>query len=312
MRFLDEFAFKGMKVIVQMDSDMRGHSGKELPDGATGTLVERKVFQRHSSRYGIDRYFKEPGLYEQLGTWIVKMDDPSFGDIKLDGQPTGLRLGTSYFRVHPDHFVEYENRKQQFSELTDFHEQNIVLNGLKKIGELPESKAWELDEIVFNDEHIRYRDDEHKLRYVVSSIDYQEDNLYSVMALDENGEHHFGTNVRESQILGIKRGNVWKMENGVPLEFSSLEEEGGFYRGIGRAREMKNPKLGIYRWSLEDFLEAVKDDVVDCMTNGFAPFSNQRRISAYRYLDRDIGERLRQATIAGFNIDLADNDGPKL
>lgn len=307
MSFLNQCAFQGMKVVMKMDKETRYWGRKGPPDGATGALFKRFRYIEYRDRFGIDRYFSEPGIYERDGGWSVVMDDPSLGDV-VDGFQTPMVSAGYDFEVHADSLDEYNRRCEELwhepvnrlKTISSF-DQEAILDNRVRLGDLPETRAWLLDTLIPVD---GVRDEDRDLRFVVTRINYHSDVLYyDVTAYNEEGRSCFSTGFRDEDIKEVVRGNVWKLEHGEPLVFADLQEEASFAKGLGKAREVRNPKSGLYSWTLEEFLAAIKADIVDCMTNGIMPFTTTRRINAYRYEDRDLGERLRQATIKGFDLD---------
>ena len=115
--------------------------------------------------------------------------------------------------------------------------------------------------------------------------------------------------VRPTNLKLVSRGNVWKYYHNEPLEFADLREEAEFYHNIGRTKEVRNPKDDLYHW--DDYagkvsepveaLQAIKDGLGDSMNVGslFGLMSSPR-ITVYKFLDREVGERVRKATLEGF------------
>jgi hypothetical protein len=306
MSFLNQCAFVGMKVVMKMDEEARNLGRKGPPDGSTGELVKRVRYTEYRENYGIDRYFSEPGIYERDGSWFVLMDDRTLGEV-VDGLQTPLVMAGYDFEVHADSLDEYNRRCEELwhepvnrlKTISSFDQESILDNRVR-IGDLPETQAWILDTIIPVD---GLRDEDKDLRFVVTRINYHSEVLcYDVTAYNEEGRSCFSTFFRDEHIKEIVRGNLWKLENGEPLTFQSIQDEATFAKGLGKAREVRNPKSGRYSWTLDEFLAAIKADLVDCMTNGVLPFATKPRISAYRYEDRDLGERLRQETIKGFDL----------
>ena len=306
MSFLNQCAFEGMKVVMKMDKEARYWGRKGPPDGSTGTLFKRMRYVEYRERFGNDRYFSEPGIFERDGSWYVVMDDPSLGDV-IDGFESPLVLAGYDFEVHESSLAEYNRRCDELwhepvnrlKTISSF-DQEAILDNRVRVGDLPETRAWVLDTLIPAD---GVWDEDKDLRFVVTRINYHANLLYyDVTAYNEQGRSQFSTSLRDENIKDIIRGNLWKLEHNQPLVFADINEEGTFAKGLGKFREIPNPKSGLYSWSLEEFLAAVKADLVDCMTNDFVPFTTHRSISAYRCTDRDLGERLRQETIKGFDV----------
>lgn len=310
MSFLENVAFEGMKVIMKMDKESRGWGRQGPPNGTVGVLISRKRIQQYSENFGHDMYFREPGIYEMDGPWLVKMDKPYPGNLEYQGILTDIYVGTGDFEVHPDDLKAYTKRADDLwydpvirNKTISWSEQEVILQNKIKVSDLPETKCWLLDTVILKEDR-GYGDEEYK--FVVSNIDRYYDideQSYTITAYNDKGNSCFSTSVRDSGIKEIIRGNVWKYYHNEKLVFENLSEEAAFFKGMGQARDIRNPKDNLYSWTLEEFLEAVKNDLVDCMSNDFIPLTDKRSINAYRYTDRNLGERLRQATIKGFNLE---------
>lgn len=322
MSFFDYCAYKGMKVVMKMDKEARSWGRKGPPDGATGTLLQRIRHLEYRQHFGLDRVFSEPGVFERDGTWIVLMDNPEHGEVirpgelfRMTGSEESLQspifVGSSDFDVHPDDQAEYDRRFQEFwhkpvnqeKTISSFDQQR-KLDNCVRIGDLPLTNAFQLDTITFKD---GLRDEDKDLTFVVRSINYSSpsdgnDVTYNLDAVDADGRSIFSTMIGNDPIKAIHRGNLWKHLHDQPVDFKDIGEEADFARGLGGAVNIPNPASGLYSWTLDEFLDAVQNDVADCMTNGFIPFTDRRAISVYRYKDRDLGERLRQTTMGGFAV----------
>lgn len=100
----------------------------------------------------------------------------------------------------------------------------------------------------------------------------------------------------------IRRGNHWLHEHGEPTSFNSLEDEIQFEQELHRVIQLRNPKRGDYRWELNDVLTAIKNDEADAVSTSGSWFGNSPFPTAHRFINRDVGERVRQKTLAGFKI----------
>jgi len=73
----------------------------------------------------------------------------------------------------------------------------------------------------------------------------------------------------------------------------------GFFRVIG----IKSLGRGLYRWTVEESLQAMKEGIVDGISTSTIPFSfGKQSIDAIRMRDKELGERLRKATLEGFEV----------
>jgi hypothetical protein len=104
------------------------------------------------------------------------------------------------------------------------------------------------------------------------------------------------TSMDEADMTLVKRGNVWKYYHNEPLEFENLVEEIDFFHKMGHYKEVQNPKTGTYSWELMDVLEAVKRGDVDCIKMA----GSVNSVFAFKMNDRELGERVRKATLSGF------------
>ena len=116
--------------------------------------------------------------------------------------------------------------------------------------------------------------------------------------------------VNESKITLVRRGNIWKHYHGEQIEFKDLNEEAAFAAILGLKDQLKNPATGLYSWTLKQMLNAIRDGKVDGFTadRGIFGTSDEVRHLAYRFRDRNLGGRVRQATLDGFQADLAQFD----
>lgn len=315
MPFMNNVAFPGMRVVVREDKEVYDTTSGYPTPGSTGTLVSRHRCVETRSRFGIDRYRSEPGVYEFDGSWVVKMDNPELGVTEFNGQPKGYQTAGYEFDVHPDSQEEYDRRYQELW-VKPAHEDKAfeltalesVLNNTVRVRDLPTSFAWEQDEIIPKEGYERYFDSGEKCRLFVEEIEYPglpsdfSEIVYRVSCRDNEGNHRYGTYIHESQVGDVIRGNVWKHENGHPLKFSSIEDEAAFHNGMGWAEETRNPKTDNYAWSIEEALDAVESGVVDLIRKSevMAFFSDRIYITCLKFKDEDLGKRLREKTLKGF------------
>lgn len=213
---------------------------------------------------------------------------------------------------------EYERRVTEFSKAQqegprDFHDNKEFIR------ELPETPFWEGDKV-----HVNAR---LALTVVTGEMppDYDPD-IFTIVGIEFyrlNQKTKIGTkypaynisdklgsgwhtSANEDDMKLIKRGNVWKFYHGEPLQFADIREEADLFMMLGRYKEVRNPKTGYYSWTKEEVLEAIKNGTVHTFSLGRGIFEfiwdPPTRISAYEFMDVNLGERVRQATIKGFNL----------
>lgn len=289
MSFVDRLLVPGDRVVCKMDPEARGYGQKGPPDGTLGTFKGHTRFRQNRSRYGLDRYFYEPGIYEADGVAIIEWDDGS-SDVS----------GWAHEMADKD---EYERRFAAYHAVKDKphnYGENIV-----RVGDLPETKFYELDIV-----RTKFPDTERTgLRTRVAAVQWgwekhpnQVGNVYQIDWVDENGEYagmgH--TYMNDGDLELVERGNLWKEFHGEPLVFKSLKEEIAFARGTGRYKEIRNPASNLYSWTGREAIEAVRSGIADGFTMSGSFFGLSPRPSLYKFENRDLGERVRQTTIAGF------------
>lgn len=105
------------------------------------------------------------------------------------------------------------------------------------------------------------------------------------------------TNTQNSKL--VCRGNVWKYHHGEPLLFDTEEDEIKFWISLsGVTVEVKNPATGNYDWkNITHFKDALYNDIVDGCKK-----INVLGISTFRFVDRSIGEKVRQYFLKNFKF----------
>lgn len=304
---IDHLLKAGDRVRMKMNHESRTWGNKGVPDGTLGTIVGRfRAEGIVECRYPRSP-FRDPGVYSLDGVPIVSWDEYPEGVDPNDKEYN--RVSATYLEPADTFFKEYQERYKKewpvrlpdgtmnpdFCTIKDGYR----LDNMERTGDLPETDFWELDIVTYRGK-----------RYRIFSINYfrwgpEKHHCYNMEEIDENGVYQrSGTETVEPYHLHLlERGNVWKEAHHEPLTFSSLKEKMMFAKNMGRATELRNPKNGLYLWEKEEVLEAVRSGEADGFRLGGNPFSSARHISAMRFEDRDLGEQVRQATIAGFSLD---------
>lgn len=271
------------RVIVKIDPERRKWAPHvcPCPDGTEGVIIGFYEALSYTGRIG--SRINEPGVYHRRGAAIVWLPD---------GQK--YQTGTSELEL-----VDREENDRRLAEFRalqksdpNWHEKEYT-----RIGDLPELPFWEGDVV---------RDD-HWGEVEINRIDYhqigQKRNDKSPMPIYGVKLKDGGTSVcqnNEPQL--VSRGNVWKYYHKEPLSFGGVEEEAAFYTWIGRTKDIKNPRTDNYAWTKDEVLAAIKrgDAHAFQVTSGLSrslPFER-----AIRFIDEDVGERVRKATLEGFGI----------
>lgn len=328
----------GDRVVMNMDEESRSWGRPGPKDGAEGNIIGFVRYPDFRSRLG--RYSKvEPGIYEGNGVPIIHWDGFDVDPTLVNGHShfidhdiaheTGLYLGTAedlrtvmeFSRTSCDDMalVDQEEAERRYQEewmipvLRDrsisAREQEVKLLNIVRLGDLPETMAWEGD-IIYpkNPSQFGGYEDDEPAHMRVRRIEYRwgahSECAYSVGWHDDATGEDAGRGtayIYDKDIDRVERGNVWKHYNGEPLSFKSLEEEVYFAREMGMTEELRNPKTQTFSWDLEEALDAIEGN----QGHGFSKLSlpaglGGSRISVYRYLDEDLAQRVRARTLKGF------------
>lgn len=89
------------------------------------------------------------------------------------------------------------------------------------------------------------------------------------------------------------------MVHNEPLEFADLREEAAFSVRVRATTQIRNPKYGNYKWNKEEILQAVKDGLCHGFAIGNGLYSQTPDDQAVVFNDKELGERVRQATLRG-------------
>ena len=274
------------RVIMNMSHETRAWSGRNLiPDGAKGTVVG---FTRYKRDVSIIDYYcsKIPGIYEGNGAAIILWDN---------GQHTN-EGGES---------VCFEDLSLNESRRNDT-EYNKAFETIVKIADLQSTPVEIGDEIIVervgNGKRATYQ-------ATIGRIDYLrlnekcDDGVTPMPAYQYRATEGWSSSCNEGDILRIvKRGNYWAwLNNKTQLSFADLKEECAFYSSIGFVEDVRNPKNGMYSWTLPELLQAVKEGTVDVIHTSPGMFGAAQRVGGKRFPDMpDLAKRCREEVLKGF------------
>lgn len=238
----------------------------------------------------IGSFGREPGVYTNH-SWVtlnVVMDSISTCFLELEDQEEYKRRYAAW------NYTEY--RKNE-----------------KPIAPLPEMDFWEGDivSVDWNKADRTYGCPQHWAgkEMKIASIKYnylgQKRNDGSPMPEYDvtDTEKECGTcALNQEHLTLVRRGNVWKYYNGEKPVFKDLNEEAAFFAMLGHTDEVRNPASNLYSWNLKEMLAAIRSGIVDGFTvnRGIFGTSDKLHHNAQRFRDRELGERVRAATIEGF------------
>jgi hypothetical protein len=260
---------------------------------AQGVCVARERITMYEDRVGL--CIRKPGVYELNGPVIVQWDDGT------TSTPNGWLLHMI------DKDEEQSRRAQKRAETNDSNWADVDAKYEERvwIRELPVTNAWEGDFVRVKRERFGMKESygfiERIDYYMMEQSGGQAKYSYSIT--DEFKEVQGGsTYATEDEVEIIERGNVYKYFNNEPIQFADLREEAAFFKSLGHCKEVRNPATSTYRWTLEEVIKAIADDIVDCFNMESVPFSfGTQSIRAQRFTDRELGGRLRATSLEGFN-----------
>lgn len=294
---LDKYLYIGDRVVMSMDKEARSWGREGKPDGLAGTVVG---FSRYTTYVDYTNNFgRRPGVYTCNGSPVILWDD---GTSSTTGAMSLRWEGVS---CEDAHNVVRDKRRENKVYMDAFDSYAFY-------SALPETSAWPLDLVKVRPEvfsPVCDPDGWTQVRRVNYSRlgEFCDDGVTPMSIYDIcHPADSTGTMFcAEQDILGeVKRGNVWKWYNDKEsLCFKDLREEASLHTLLGLTVEPKNPKTGNYNWSKDDVLEAIRLELVDGFSMGYVPFVlGGKRIRAFRFLDRQIGDRVRAETMKGFAV----------
>lgn len=258
----------GDTMTVAIPKENREWGYNPYPQGAQVKVVDYGTI--HYGRVG--NFTRRPGLYRNP-LWLVVEDESgtrnTVSRVFLERQP-----GSGRQRVTEDEL---------------------------RIGDLPETAFWEFD-LVENGEGERLK---------VIGVDYDQLGelcndgvtpmpVYRCAATPRSGYTYY----READLKLVERGDVWKRAHGEPPVFAGVAEESEFHLAVGEYVEVRNPANGLFRWSLEEALDAISDGSAHGFTmGGKMPVLGGGHINVIRFHDEEVGDRVRAHTLAGFGRD---------
>lgn len=254
-----------------------------------GTIVEVVGFGRIASPRKNPIYQCEPGIYE----------NPSWVTVK---ENNGKEHSINSLFLNLIDKEEQEKREEKYRKT----ENKSVFK--KKIRELPETHFYEDDvvlcpkigEELFTISSINY----HYMKED-GTIDKCNDGVTDMPIYTITKERFGYTSVREEDLELVQRGNFWRHYKGHQKQFSSLEEEAIFAMNSGKFTELKNPKYNLYRWTKEEVIEQIKKGYAHGFSCFNGLFGSGIHISAVKFDDEELGQRVAQETLKGFNRGVA-------
>ena len=209
---------------------------------------------------------------------IIKFEEIVFGRTEGCVKRPGVYENNHYFTVRLDDGREVDLGRHHVVSEDPAVADRPWLADPKFLRDLPETRFWEGDLVRCTDkpqgilrvEHIGYESQEYTIKRVGTDLVRHD--------------------VREENLALVSRGNLWKHAHGEPLKFDSLAMEANFFYVIGEAEQVRNPRTGNYHWEREEILQGIREGFGHYIVGGD---------SLFKYNDKDLGERLSEATLNG-------------
>lgn len=280
----------GDEVVMNMDKEARGWGREGVPDGTKGVVVG--FFEYYTTKHLNQR--GKPGIYRGNGAATVMWET---GEVDTHGSDIAM----------PKHILD-ERRKDEV--WNDAFEKEVRQYDLPKFDYMVGNK------VAFTRSSDRFGNPERHEIGVITFIDFDDmierrtgrlldsrkwayDN-YIHVDLEGGGS----TRIAHSEITQlIEQGNYWAWENDKSqLSFTDLNHEVMFYASLGKRYQVRSPRSGDYKWTLDDAVEAVRRGDIDGLGSSGSFFGSEPFPIAWRFDDElaDLAARTRAKTVEGF------------
>ncbi len=288
---ISDLARIGDKVTVHIPAENREWGYNPCPDGTKATILS--FAEIHYGR--LQTFGNKPGVYENT----------SWANILLETGKTHCEM-TGRLRL-----INEKEEKRRLASLRRAHKKNPDLwpPSSKFIRDLPETKFWEGDIVKIPEmtHHLKGWSDEGTENFQVVSIDYnyidQKTDYglpYPFYVVSSSIGAGWSMSARESQMILVERGPVWKHYHNEPIEFKDISEEASFFSRLGHTDEVRNPDTQTYSWTKDEVLSAIRNDIAHGMSISGGLFGGGASVRAIRFRDEDLGKRIAKATLEGF------------
>lgn len=194
---------------------------------------------------------------------------------------------------------EYEERRKA---MFASGQNGFTIRKKVKVGDIPDTKFYEWDVITMDD-----RPEDGPMKVLAVEWNWTKDDeplCYRVTPYPDGG---YTTNVHEDRMTLFERGPVWEEEHGVEPYFTDAVEAASYESARSRVTEIRNPykgeNAGLYAFTLVEALSAVREGLADAISVSNIPFTAIKSTNVTRFSNREVGERVRAATLAGFPDD---------
>ncbi len=289
---LTQFIEINDKVVVNVSAESRSYAVYP-PNGLPGTVVG---FNQYDHVH--DRLCKgKTGIYSKRGAPLVRFEDRTgrfFSASDLAFVEPGLKEARMAARAARG---GYETDEEYSTDTW--------------LRELPETAIWEGDTVNVLLPNRKgfggpYEDSATSAVLKVTSIDYgkENDDLYptrfNVHGTYANGASTGTIFVQAKDLVLVDRGNLWRHHNNTPLVFKDILDEIKFANMMHKVEEIRNPESQLYTWTLVQAVTAIRQGVADALGVHHGLFGSGPTTRVSRFEDRELGERVRAKTLAGF------------
>lgn len=278
----------GDEVVFEIGPEARiWHSDvyRNIPDGAKGVVCGFYDAILYYGRTGSGA--RKQGVYHHKGAVSVWLPDGRIvpGDCHVQ-------------------MVDKDEEKRRDVAMRD--ERGVLRHEEVRLGDLPSTQFWEEDRVTVRLPNRRGGVNEEEA--VVARIDYG-----SIHKRRDGGSPWpfydlrlwgggVGASAEESWMTLVERGPVWKFYHGEPIGFASINEEAKFFDLIGRTEEVRNPANGLYDWTEEEAIGAIRSGIGHSISVSISFLGSDSRISVKRFRDGDLGQRVARATLERFGL----------
>lgn len=287
---IDKLMRVGDEVVITIEKASRKYGYRPCPNGTKAVILGfSEIYYGRLGSFGL-----KPGVYVNRA-WVKLRLEDGREHTELDD------------RLELTDKAEYEQRLAVFRK----HKQENPDNWRSRelLRDLPETPFWEGD---FVRVHGRSAvtsllsevtpDRDPDVRQIIG-IDYhyltertQIGTKYPAYRISNKLGAGWGTSASEDDMVLVERGPVWKFYHDEPITFGDINEEAQFFELLGHTEEVRNPANGLYKWTKEEVLDAIRNGLV----HGFS--GSGLLISAKRFKNEDLGRRVAQATLEGFGL----------
>ena len=293
---IDELMRVGDEVAITIPQENREWGHNPCPDGTKATILG--FSEIHYGRLG-NLGFK-PGVYVNRAWTKVRLEN-------------GHEYSEYTGRLELTDKAEYDRRLVEFRD----HQQKNPDDWRNKefLRDLPETPFWEGDFVrtrgrsAVTSVYSEMPPDRDPDVFQVIGIDYhyliektQVGTKYPAYKISSKLGAGWNTSASEDDMVLVERGPVWKFFHDEPVTFGDIKEEAQFFESLGHTEEVRNPANGLYKWTKEEVLDAIRSGIAHGFSMGGGFFGSGPSISAKRFKNEDLGRRVAKATIEGFGL----------